>query len=128
MFSVSIKEINKLISKVMSNIYSWVTIEKKATRDTTLVQHDTIRHNTRTTRHNTSTTRPNTSTKEAQAAKIGFYIELYFSQFCLELVNIVLHVTLFQPFEYQRFIIRPSEMLNNQGHMTFCAKLSAFRI
>ena len=31
---------------------------------------------------------------------------------------------LFQFFEYQGLIILPPEMLSNQGHMTFCAKLS----
>ena len=29
-----------------------------------------------------------------------------------------------QPFEYQGLIILPPEILSNQGHMTFCAKLS----
>ena len=31
---------------------------------------------------------------------------------------------MFQPFEYQGLIILPSEILSNQGHITFCAKLS----
>ena len=32
---------------------------------------------------------------------------------------------MFQPFEYQRLIILPSEILSNQGHITSCAKLSS---
>ena len=31
---------------------------------------------------------------------------------------------MFQPFEYQGFIIHPSEMLRNQEHMAQCVKLS----
>ena len=68
-------------------------------------------------RHNTSVTRPNTCTIETLAAKIGLYFALFFTE-------IVLHVVLFQPFEYQRFIILPSEILNNQGHITSSVKLS----
>ena len=44
------------------------------------------------------------------------------------MVNIVLHVILFQTFEYQGLIICPSEMLSNLGHMTSCAMLVAYRI
>ena len=81
--------------------------------ETTRVKHDTTWYNTSTTwdntsmiRRNTSPTQPNTSTKEAQAAKIGLYFALLllnyiFSEFLLQIVNIILHVILFQPFEYQ---------------------------
>ena len=53
-----------------------------------------------------SKTRPNTSTKEARAAKIGLYFTLFVTKLhifliCLEIVNVVLHLILFQPFEYQ---------------------------
>ena len=110
--------------------------------DTTRVQRETKRQLTSTTRHNTSktriqhkynvtqheTTQHNTS-KEARAAKIGFHFalfvaELYIFSIFLEIVNIVLHVIWFQPFEYQGLIILLSEILNNQVHMTSCAKLS----
>ena len=41
------------------------------------------------------------------------------------MVNIVLHATLFQPFEYQGAYIRPSEiLLSNQGQMTSCPKIA----
>ena len=36
----------------------------------------------------------------------------------------MIHVTLIKPFEYQRLIILPSEILSNRRHMTSCAKLS----
>ena len=48
-----------------------------------------------------------------------------YSHFLLEIVNIVLRIILFQPFEYQGLIIRLSEMLSNQGHMKSWAKLSS---
>ena len=51
------------------------------------------------------------------------YIYIYFFFFS-EIVNIVIHVTLIKPFEFQGLIILPSETLKNQGHMTSCAKLS----
>ena len=84
--------------------------------ETTRVQHDR-------TRDNTSTTRPNTSTKEAQATKIGLYIVLFVTElyFFLIFLEILLHVILFQPFQYQRLIIRPSEVLNSQGYIMSCA-------
>ena len=96
-------------------------------------QHEnntTARDNTNTMRHNTNTARPNTSTKESRAAKIGLHIvffvtELYIFLAFLEIFNIVLHVILFQPFEYRGLKTRPSEMLSNQGHMAPCAKLSS---
>ena len=40
------------------------------------------------------------------------------------MVNIVLHVILIKPFEYQGLIMLPSKILSNQGHMTSCSKLS----
>ena len=81
-------------------------------------------------RYSMSITRPNTSTKEARADKIGLYftffcIELYIFLISLAMVNIVLHVLLFQLFEYQGVYIGPSEMLlSNQGRMTSCAKIA----
>ena len=86
------------------------------------VQHDTTQDSTSIIRYNTSMTRPNTSAKEARTAKIGLYftffiIELYIFLISLEMVNMVLHAILFQPFEYQGVYIRPSDMLlSNQGH------------
>ena len=66
---------------------------------------------------------------EALASKLGLYFalfvtELYIFLISFRIVNIVLHVILFQPVEYQELIILPSEILSNQAHMTFCAKLS----
>ena len=90
--------------------------------ETMRVQHDTTQDNTSIIRYNTSMTRPNTSAKEARTAKIGLYftffiIELYIFLISLEMVNMVLHAILFQPFEYQGVYIRPSDMLlSNQGH------------
>ena len=90
--------------------------------ETMRVQHDTTQDNTSIIRYNTSMTRPNTSAKEARTAKIGLYftffiIELYIFLISLEMVNMVLHAILFQPFEYQGLYIRPSDMLlSNQGH------------
>ena len=43
------------------------------------------------------------------------------------MINIVLHIILFQTFEYQGLIIYPSERLSNLGYMTSCAKLVAYR-
>ena len=54
-----------------------------------------------------------------------FVTKLYiFLIFFLEIVNIVLHVILIKPFEYQGLIILLSKILSNQGHMTSCSKLS----
>ena len=113
------------------------TTNNTSQHNTTRVQHDTTRHHTSKTqdntsiiRYNTSMTRPNTSAKEARTAKIGLYftffiIELYIFLIFLEMVNIVLHAILFQPFEYQGVYIRPSEMLlSNQERMTSCAKIA----
>ena len=104
------------------------TTNNTSQHNTTRVQHDTTRHHTSKTqdstsiiRYNTSMTRPNTSAKEARTAKIGLYftffiIELYIFLIFLEMVNIVLHAILFQPFEYQGVYIRPDMLLSNQGH------------
>ena len=72
------------------------------------------------------------STMEALALKTGLYFALFVAElyiyiyfkFLSAIVNIVLHVILFQSFEYHGLIILPSEILGNQGHMTFCGKLS----
>ena len=111
------------------------TTNNTSQHNTTRVQHDTTRHHTSKTqdntsiiRYNTSMTRPNTSAKEARTAKIGLYftffiIELYIFLIFLEMVNIVLHAILFQPFEYQGVYIHPSEiLLIDHGSMTSCAK------
>ena len=58
----------------------------------------------------------NRSTKEALAAKIGLYFAHSVTD---EIVNIVLHVILFQLFEYQGLKILPSKILSNQGRMTY---------
>ena len=52
------------------------------------------------------------------------FLNYIFSWFRLEIVNIVLHVKLFQPFEYQGLIIHLSELLSRQGHTTSCPKPS----
>ena len=55
---------------------------------------------------------------------VFFVTKLYIFLIFLEIVNIVLHVILIKPFEYQGLIILPSKILSNQGHMTSCSKLS----
>ena len=86
-------------------------------------------NNTRKPRDNASTIQHNTSIKKARGAKIRLYFaffvtELYILLFFLEIVNIVLYIICFNPFEYQGLIIRPSKIVSRQGYVMSCAKLS----
>ena len=86
-------------------------------------------NNTSKTRDNASTIQHNASIKEARAAKLRLYFaffvtERYILLFFLEIVNIVLYIICFNPFEYQGLIIRPSKILSRQGYVMSGAKLS----
>ena len=100
----------------------------RVTRQANTTQHEAALHNTSTTSHNTSTARHNTRQhekntrqheyntiqheyntseheyKESSGSKNGalLHIFCYWTiYFLLEMVDIVLHAILFQPFEYQ---------------------------
>ena len=96
------------------------------TRDNTSktqVQYDTKQVQHEKTQDNTSTVWHNTSTKKLDSKDSAFYfVTKRYDNFFKEIVNIVLHVILIKPFEYQRLVILPSEILSNQGHMTSCVK------
>ena len=77
--------------------------------DRTPVQHDTTQHNTSTS----------SAAKIVLSALLLNYIYIYFS----EIVNIVIHVTLIKPFEFQGLIILLSETLK-QPRSYDVAKLS----
>ena len=123
--------VNTLCRSSLENYTKNNTSTTRRNTSKTGVQHEATRSaaqgNTSTIQRNMNTTRPNTSTKEALAGKLGPYFALFVTEICIfllfsKIVNIVLHVILFQPFEYQGLMIPPSEILSNQGHMTSCAK------
>ena len=84
-------------------------------------KHNTRKYKTTQVKHDLTKVQRKLGSKDCA---LFFVTKLYIFLFFLEIVNIVLHVILIKPFEYQGLIILPSKILSNQGHMTSCSKLS----